>query len=289
MNFLFLLRQTAREWSEDDAPMLGAALAYYTAFSLAPLLVIATALAGLFLGPEAAQGRIFEQLRGLVGDQGGLAMQEFVKSAAARPMDGVVSAVIGVGALLLGASGVFGQIQASLNRIWGVAPRPGQAIRALLKSRLLSFGFILVVGFLLLVSLMLSAAISFYAQWVSGMAPGLHFVTRVLDVLISLTLTTTLFALIFKFLPDVRIAWRDVWVGSVLTAVLFSVGKLALGIYLGVSGVGSSFGAAGSLVVVLLWVYYSAQILFFGAEFTQVWANRYGTKLRPARGAEFVD
>ncbi len=289
MSAFSLFKQTVREWSADNVPTLGAALAYYTVFSLAPLLVISIAIAGFVFGGDAAQGRIFEELRRLVGDQGGLAMQDVVRSAASQPRTGVLSAIAGIIALLIGASGVFGQLQASLNIIWGVAPRPGRGIAGVVKDRILSFSFILVVGFLLLVSLLLSAAITFCAQWVGGIAPGVEFLAHASDIILSLAITTTLFALIFKFLPDARIAWRDVWIGALLTAVLFSAGKFALGFYLGMSSVGSSFGAAGSLIVLLLWIYYSAQILFFGAEFTQVWANRRGSHIKPARDAAFVD
>lgn len=261
--------------------MLGAALAYYTVFSLAPLLLISIALAGFFLGEEAARGQVLNQLSGLIGEQGGQAMQDMVQNANAKPTTGLVASIIGVVTLLFGASGVFGQLQTSLNIVWGVEPKPGRGITGLLKDRFLSFGFILVVGFLLLVSLILTAAITFVAEWLGRMTPGLEALAQVLNFVLSFGVITVLFALIFKYLPDAKIAWKDVWLGAVITAALFVLGKFALGLYLGTGSVGSSFGAAGSLIILLLWVYYSAQILFFGAEFTQVWANRFGEKVVP--------
>jgi membrane protein len=282
---LSLFKQTASEWMEDDAPTLGAALAYYTVFSLAPLMTIAIAIAGFFFGKEAAQGQIFDELRGLLGEEGGKAVEEMVQSASAQPTAGIVATIISVIMLLFGASGVFGQLQASLNAIWGVKPKPGRGVLGTIQDRLLSFGFTLVVGFLLLVSLLLTAGIALVADWVGSLMPGSETIAQMLNILFSLAMITLLFAMIFKFLPDAKIAWRDVWVGAFITAALFTIGKFALGIYLGKSGVASSYGAAGSLIVLLLWVYYSSQILFFGAEFTQVYANRFGTRVAPADNA----
>ena len=280
-----LLKQTASEWMEDDAPSLGAALAYYTVFSLAPLMTIAIAIAGFFFGKEAAQGQIFDELRVLLGEEGGKAIEEMVQSASAQPTVGVVATVISVIILLFGASGVFGQLQASLNRIWGVKPKPGRGVLGMIQDRLLSFGFTLVVGFLLLVSLLLTAGIALVADLAGGLMPASETLAQLLNFVLSLAIITLLFAMIFKFLPDAKIAWRDVWIGAFLTALLFTVGKFALGLYLGKSSVASSYGAAGSLIVLLLWVYYSSQILFFGAEFTQVYANRFGSCVAPAENA----
>ena len=282
---LSLFKQTASEWMEDDAPSLGAALAYYTVFSLAPLMTIAIAIAGFFLGAEAAQGQIFDELRGLLGADGGKAVEEMVQSANAQPTAGVVATIISVIMLLFGASGVFGQLQASLNAIWGVKAKPGRGVLGLIKDRLLSFGFTLVVGFLLLVSLLLTAGMALMADWIGGLMPGSEALAYILNIVLSLSMITLLFATIFKFLPDAKIAWHDVWIGAFLTALLFTIGKFALGIYLGKSGVASSYGAAGSLIVLLLWVYYSSQLLFFGAEFTQVYANRFGSRVAPADNA----
>ena len=280
-----LLKTTFFEWLDDQAPTLGAALAYYTVFSLAPLLIITIAIAGLVFGAEAAQGQIFDQLRGLLGAASGKAMQEIVQSASAEPKTGVVATVIGFVTLLFGASGVFGQLQASLNIIWGVQPKPGRGIVGIIRDRSLSFGFILVVGFLLLVSLLLTAAIAFVGKQFGTMVPGMEAVIQLLNSILSLAVITLLFAMMFKILPDANIAWRDVWTGAFITALLFTIGKFALGLYLGRSGVASSYGAAGSLIVLLLWVYYSSQILFFGAEFTQVYANRFGSHVTPSSNA----
>jgi membrane protein len=280
-----ILRQSAAKWMEDKAPTLGAALAYYTVFSLAPLLIIAISIAGFVLGEEAAKGQIFEQLRILIGDQGARSIQDVVQSANARPAAGLFAGIMGVVTLIGGASGVFGQLQTSLNIIWGVEPRPGLGITGFLKNRFLSFSFILAIGFLLLVSLLLSAAITFISKWVGGISTTTELLVQCINIVLSLGVTTMLFALIFKYLPAAKIAWRDVWVGAVLTAVLFSIGKFGLGIYLGASSVGSSFGAAGSLILLLVWVYYSSQILFFGAEFTQVYANRFGSHVQPSANA----
>ena len=274
---------------EDDAPSLGAALAYYTVFSLAPLMTIAIAMAGFFFGKEAAQGQIFDELRVLLGEEGGKAVEEMVQSANAQPTAGVVATIISVIILLFGASGVFGQLQASLNAIWGVKAKPGRGVLGLIKDRLLSFGFTLVVGFLLLVSLLLTAGMALMADWIGGLMPGSEALAYILNIVLSLSMITLLFATIFKFLPDAKIAWHDVWIGAFLTALLFTIGKFALGIYLGKSGVASSYGAAGSLIVLLLWVYYSSQILFFGAEFTQVYANRFGSRVAPADNAVPVE
>ena len=280
-----LLKATAFEWLDDQAPTLGAALAYYTVFSLAPLLIISIALAGLVFGAEAAQGQIFDQLRGLLGDAGGKAMQEIVQSASAEPKTGVVATVIGFVTLLFGASGAFGQLQASLNIIWGVQPKPGRGILGIIRDRILSFGFILVVGFLLLVSLLLTAAIAFVGKQFGAMVPGMEALIQILNSILSLAVVTLLFGMMFKILPDANIAWRDVWIGAFITALLFTLGKFALGFYLGRSGVASSYGAAGSLIVLLVWVYYSSQIVFFGAEFTQVYANRFGSHVTPSSNA----
>lgn len=280
-----LLKQTGVEWIDDKAPMLGAALAYYTAFSLAPLLILSIALAGFVFGQEAARGQIFDQMRMLIGDEGARAMEDMVQNANAKPATGLVAAIVGVATLLVGASGIFGQLQTSLNIIWGVEVKPGRGIMGMVRDRFLSFGFILVVCFLLLVSLLLSAGITFVATWIGGVAVGTEILAHAANALLSIGIITLLFALMFKYLPDAEVAWRDVWVGAFLTACLFALGKFALGLYLGASTVSSSFGAAGSLIVLLVWVYYSAQIMFFGAEFTQVYANRFGTHVRPSANA----
>ncbi len=284
-----LLKQTANEWLEDQAPMLGAALAYYTVFSLAPLLMIAISLAGFFFGPEAAQGRIFDELSGLIGSESARAMQDIVANAGEKTSTGVLATIIGIVTLLFGASSVFGQLQVALNAVWNVKPKPGRGVMGFIRTRFLSFGFIIVIGFLLLVSMVLTVAITFVSEWVGGMSETMEWLTMIINFVLSFGIITLLFALIFRYLPDARVAWHDVWIGAVITALLFSVGKTALGVYLGMGSVGSSYGAAGSLIVLLVWVYYSAQILLFGAEFTQVYANRFGQHVSPSEHAIAVD
>jgi membrane protein len=285
---LDLLKQAAWDWFDDSAPTLGAAVAYYTVFSLAALFIIAVSIAGLVFGREAAQGQIFEQLRALIGETSAAAMQDVVESANSKPVTGVFATIVGFITLIIGASGVFAQLQASLNAIWRVEPKPGRGLWGLIQDRVLSFGFILVVGFLLLISLILTAIIAFIGEWFGGFVPGVETLIQVLNAILSLAIITLLFATIFKFLPDVKIAWRDVWIGALITAALFTAGKEILGLYLGKSGVASSYGAAGSLIVLLLWVYYSAQIVFFGAEFTKAYANRFGSHVTPAENAVAV-
>jgi membrane protein len=271
-----LVKTTASEWVADDAPRLGAALAYYTMLSVAPLLVVVAAIGGLVYGQAAARGELAQQLQGLVGRQGAELLQTMLANAY-HPAAGVVASVIGVIVLLLGATGVFVELQGSLNRIWGVQGQAPGGVWGFFRTRLLSFLMVLAVGLLLLASLVLSAVLTAVGRHFSG--AGSTVLWQVINLAVSLGVITLLFALIFKLLPDADIAWKDVWVGAALTAVLFTIGKSLIGLYLGTSTVGSTYGAAGSLAVFLVWVYYSAQILFFGAEFTQVYANRYGTHL----------
>jgi membrane protein len=283
-----LLRRTYEEWSEDRVPRLAAALAYYTTFSVAPLLVVLIAIAGAIFGTEAVRGQLDDQIRALLGQDAARAVQDMVQSASGHPSSGVVATVLGTAALLFGATGVFGELQDSLNTIWEVKPKPGRGVRGLVQDRLLSFGMVLAIAFLLVVSLVVSAVLAGVGEFVGGYAGALEPLWHAVDVLISIVVLTMLFAAIFKWLPDVEIAWRDVWVGAAVTAVLFTIGKLLIGLYLGRSSMTSVYGAAGSLVLLLLWVYYSAQILFFGAELTQVYANSYGTRVMPAPNAEPV-
>ena len=216
-----ILKKAAWDWMEDQAPTLGAALAFYTVFSLAPLLVITIAIAGLVLGQEAAQGQIFDQLRILIGAASAEAVQDVVQNANTKPATGVLTTIIGILALLFGASGVFGQLQTSLNAIWGVEPKPGRGVWGIVQDRILSFGFILVVGFLLLVSLLLTAAIAFAGEWLGGMFPAIETIVQIANSILSLAVITLLFAMIFKFMPDAKIAWRDVWIGAFITASAF--------------------------------------------------------------------
>jgi membrane protein len=275
-----MLKQTFTDWSNDKVPRLGAALAYYTVFSIVPLLVIIIAIIGLVFGQEAAQGYIIEQIAGLVGEQSANAIKDMLERAN-QPSTGIVATVVAIVTLLFGASGLFGQLQDALNSIWGVEPKPDRGIWGMIQDRFLSFMAVLGTAFLLLVSLVLSAGLSAFGKWFGGWLPAPEFVLQALNFVISFGVITVLFAMMFKLLPDARIAWNDVWVGAAITALLFTIGKLLIGLYLGKSDVGSAYGAAGSLVILLVWVYYSAQILLFGAEFTQVYANTSGARIVP--------
>jgi membrane protein len=277
-----LFRQAGSEWVEDKAPRLGAALAYYTVFALAPLLIVVIGIVGLIYGEQAAEGQVLTQFDNLVGEQGGDAIRTMVASAG-RPGAGVVGTVLGIAMLLVGATGLFGQLQDALNTIWEVEPKPGLGIWALIRARFLSFGMILGIAFLLLVSLVVSAVLAAMASLMGEV--GTSVLGHAIDLVVSLLVLSLLFAMIYRYLPDAQIAWKDVWLGAVVTAVLFTVGKFAIGLYLGHSGVGSAYGAAGSLAVLLVWIYYSAQVFLFGAELTQVYANRFGSRIQPAENA----
>jgi len=280
-----LIKDTFSEWTEDKVPRLAAALAYYTAFALAPLLLIAIAVAGLVFGHEAATNQIGQQLSGLLGPSAAEAVNAMVQASSANKGGGILASIIGVVTLLFASSGVFGELQDSLNTIWEVQPKPNQGILATLKQRFFSFAMVLGVGFLLLVSLVLSAALGALGGLVGGDQANQSLVWKAINFVVSFGVTTLLLALIYKILPDAKVQWRDVWVGALVTALLFTLGKAALGWYLGRPGTTSTYGAAGSFVALLLWVYYSAQILFFGAEFTQVYAKAYGSKIEPAENA----
>ena len=279
-----VLKETYSEWSEDKASRLAAALAYYTAFSIAPLLLISIAVAGLVFGREAAQGQVSAQIQGAVG-QDAAAMIETSLANSQDTGAGTIAAIVGLATLIWSASNVFSQLQDALNTIWEVAPDPNAGLLGTVKRRFLSMTMVLGIGFLLLVSLALSAAISVIGGLFEGLLPGGATVWQLVNFGLSFAVVTLLFAAIYKVLPDVDIAWSDVWIGGAVTALLFSIGKLLIGLYLGYASVGSTFGAAGSLLVFLVWVYYSAQILFFGAEFTQVYARRYGSRIRPSEDA----
>jgi len=272
------------EWTEDNASRLAAALAYYAAISLSPLLIILLGIVGLGFGPKAAAGQIMSQMEGLVGQQGAKLVQDIIASAN-RPTTGIVSTVVGTIILLLGAAGVFGALRDGLNTVWEVTPKAGQGVIGLIKDRFLSLAMVLGVGFLLLVSLVISATLSGLGKYMARILPLPLVLLQVINILISFAVITLLFALIYKVLPDVEIAWHDVWIGAVITSFLFTIGKFAIGLYLGKSTVGNAYGAAGSLVIILIWIYYSAQILFFGAELTQVYANTFGSRIRPRADA----
>lgn len=282
-----LLKDTFTAWSKDNVPRHGAALAYYTVLSLVPLLVVIITMIGLIFGRQVGQSYILEQIGSLVGPQSAEAIRDMIQRAS-EPSTGIVATVTATVTLLFGASGVFAQLQDSLNSIWGVKPKEG-GLWGLIRDRFMSVAALLGTGFLLLVSLVLSAALSAVGKWFGGMLPAPEFVLQILDLLISLAVITGLFAMIFKVLPDAQVAWSNVWVGAALTALLFTIGKFAIGFYLGKSDVGSAYGAAGSLVIVLIWVYYTAQILLFGAEFTQVYADRVGAGIVPSEHAVLAD
>ena len=276
-----LTREAFNQWWNEDRPFeLAAALAYYTLFSLAPLLVIAVSVAGFFFGREAAQNQIVQTLSGFVGKDAGLVIQTMIENAAKQQTsDSIIAVIVGVALLLFGAGGVIGQLQSSLNMIWGVEPKPGQGVLGFVKERFISYAMVLGVGFLLLVSLIVSAALSAFDQFLEGTMPGTGILLQIIHFLVSLGLIAFMFAAIYRFMPDARIAWKDVAIGGFLTALLFNVGKYFIGLYIGQSSVASVYGAAGSIVTLLLWIYYSSLIFFFGAEMTQVYAAKYGSGL----------
>lgn len=286
-NFVFLLKETFRKWSEHKDSRLAAALAYYTVFSLAPLLILVIAIAGSVLGEEAARGQIVEQLRQLLGSQGAEVI-ETVIAGAHQPEKNVsiIASTISVVVLIFGATGVFIQLQDALNTIWEVSPKPESNIRIFIISRFLSFGLVMGIAFLLLVSLVISAGLTFLTDYLGSLSSGI--IWSAINIIISFSVITLLFALIFKYLPDVKIVWNDVLIGAIITALLFTGGKYLIGLYLGKSTFSSAYGAAGSLVVLLFWIYYSAQIVFMGAEFTQIYARHYGSRVTPSDYAEFV-
>lgn len=279
-----MLKRTYQDWKEDRASRLAASLAYYTIFSIAPLLVIAIAVAGFIWERESVEAQVMGQVQGLVGVEGANFVGDLIESASGRA-EGVIATIIGVITLLFGALGVFNELHNSLNIIWEVKEEKAegfwQAVKKAVVDRFLSFTMVLGIGFLLLVSLVVSAGLSATQELLGNAFPIPEFFLQLINLIISIGVITVLFAMIYKYLPDAEIPWRFVWLGAFVTAILFSLGKLLIGLYLGNSAVASSFGAAGSLVLLLVWVYYSAQILFFGAEFTQVYANMYGPKILP--------
>jgi membrane protein len=283
-----LLKTIFIKWLEDDPFQSAAALSYYTLFSLAPLLIISIAVAGFVFGREAAQNQIVSTIQGLIGQESAQAVQAMIQNASTRPKTGMISTLLGGVILLFGAGGVVGQLQTSLNTIWGVKTQSESGLRDFIRKRFISFAMVLGVGFLLLVSLAVSAFISGLTQFIGSLFEGVKLIAHLLDILISFGFITLLFAMIYKFLPDVEIQWQDVWTGAALTSILFTIGKILIGLYLGSSGVTSIYGAAGSLITVLLWVYYSSLIFLFGAEFTEVYANTYGSGVVPTQNAQSI-
>jgi membrane protein len=282
-----LLKEAATDWSRDRAPRLGAAQAYYTVFSVVPFLILIIGMIGMVFGKEAAQGTIVEQLALLVGEHSAATIKEMIQRAE-QPATGLLSTLIAIITLLVGASGFFGELQDALNTVWGIEPKKGRGMWGLIQDRFLSFLTVLGIGFLLLVSLMLSVALSAFGKWFGNLLPFPELILQILNFLLSFGVITGLFALMFKVLPDAHIAWRDVWVGAAITSALFTLGKFLIGLYLGKTNIESEYGAAGSLVIFLVWVYYSGQILLYGAEFTKVYANRMGEHIAPTSEAEMV-
>jgi membrane protein len=273
-----LVSAAVQSWLDDYAPSMGAALAYYTMFSLAPLLLIVVSVTGLAFGEEAARGEVFSQVRGLIGEEGAVAVQGLLTSVSQRG-DGVIGTLIGLIALLIGATTVFAELQSAMDRIWRAPAREKRSgIWNLMRARLLSFGIILGLGFLMIVSLLISAALAALGKWWSPLFGGWEVLAEVINSVASFGLVTAVFAMIYKFMPRVHIQWRDVWVGAAVTATLFTIGKFLIGLYIGRSGISSAFGAAASLAIVLVWVYYSAQIFLMGAEFTWVYAHTLGSR-----------
>jgi membrane protein len=285
-HFYELGKKSVTAWLDDYAPSMGAAISYYTVFSIAPLLLIVIAVAGFVWGREAVQGEIVGQLSGLIGRDGALGIQALVESAH-KPAKGLLATAISLAVLIVGATTVFAELQSALDRVWDVPPAQKKSgIWGTLRARLLSLGFILGLGFLLAVSLVISAGLAALGGWMGGIFPGAELLLQILNSILSLGVAVVLFAMIFKLMPQATVGWRDVWVGAVVTAVLFEIGKALIGLYIGKSSVTSSFAAAGSLVVLLLWVYYSAQIFLLGAEFTWVYAHDHGTLARKGNAAE---
>ncbi len=271
-------KETVVRWTEDKASALAAALAYYSLFSLAPLVLIAVAVAGLVFGQQAAEGELYTQLAGLIGDASAKALQGIVANMHQQKSGGVLATIVGLATLFFGATGVFAQLQDSMNTIWKAKPPTTNGIVDFLRVRLLSFSMVLGIGFLLLVSLVLSAVLAAVGEYLGSFLPGGAAVGQALNATVSLVVVTVLFAMIYKLLPDTYVAWRDVWLGALVTSLLFTIGKFAIGVYLGKASVASSYGAAGSVVILLLWVYYSSMILYLGAEFTHVYSMRYGSR-----------
>ena len=274
---LNLIKATFTAWIDDNAPSMGAALAYYTVFSIAPLLLIVISIAGLIFGVDVARGEIFAQLQGLMGTTGALVVQGLLESVS-KPAESVTAAIVGVILLLIGATTVFAELQDDLDRIWRAPKRTQDAgIFGLIRTRVLSFGMILGIGFLLIVSLIFSAALAALGKWWEPLFGGFWLLANLVDVTLSFVLITIAFAMIYKLMPRMKIDWRDVWIGALVTAFLFTIGKFLIGFYIGRSGIASGFGAAGSLVVVLVWIYYSAQIFLMGAEFTRIYSYTLGS------------
>jgi membrane protein len=278
--FLSVCGSSLRAWWDDDAPRLGASLAYYTLFAIAPILLVATAIAGMAFGAEAVRGEIVGQLDQLIGTEGALAVQSLLEGASQR-RTGILATMLGSVTFVIAATGAFLELQNALNTIWRVKPSPRANFKAFVLDRVRSFGLVVAIGFLLMVSLAVTAALAALNGWLARYAPDAPLLWSGVSMCVSLVVTTGLFGLLFRVLPDVHLRWRDVMTGALATAVLFTIGQQLIGVYLGRSSMASSYGAAGSVMILLLWVYYSCQILLLGAEFTRVYAQRDGSKPVP--------
>ena len=276
-----LCEKAVYRWLDDRAPTMGAAIAYYTVFSLAPILVMVIAVAGLAFGQQAAEGALFGELADLIGPESAVAVQAMLRSASST-RSGILATAVGIGALIIAATAVLGELQSALNVIWKVPASGGRGVWHFLKSRLLSLAVILVIGFLLLVSLVISTALAAFSDYLDWLLPGLATILRIVHLILSFAFTTVLFAMIFKILPDSPVEWEEVWLGAVIAALLFTLGKHLISLYIGSSNMASTYGAAGALIIVLVWVYYSVQILLLGAEFAKAYSDRRQA-LREAR------
>jgi membrane protein len=283
-----LLQDTAQAWISDNATMMSGSIAYSTVFSIAPLFIISVGIASLVFGEQASRGELYRAIDGLVGSEGATAIQAVIQASAQKPHTGTLATIISTAVLLIGASSAFSQLQQSLNLIWKVEAQTHHKVWAMIRQRLLTFGMVLVIGFLLLVSLLLTATLTAVGTYLQHLLPGGATFWMIVNTLVSFGVVTALFAAIFKILPDAKIRWKDVLVGAILTTALFNIGKFLIGFYIGRSSIASSYGAMGSLVVFLVWVYYSSAILLFGAEFTRQWTNRTRATVPPADYAKQI-
>jgi membrane protein len=283
--FLRTFTGAAKAWWDDDCTRLGASLAFFTLFAIGPVLLAATSIAGMVFGTEAVHAEIVAQLNHLVGRESALTVQNLLDAAAQRP-SGFIATLLGAITFLIASTGAFLELQVALNTIWRVKPRPTGYLYAFVMDRLRSFGLVVAIGFLLLVSLAITAALATFNAWLFRVSPANAMLWSLVNTAVSIVVTTGLFAMLFRFLPDVRLRWRDVSTGAVVTALLFTIGQQVIGWYLSQSTIVAGYGAAGSLMILLLWVYYSCQIVLFGAEFTRVWAARHGVKVKPEAFAQ---
>lgn len=284
MIYLNMLKKTFNEWTGDNVPRMAASLSFYTALSLAPLLVLIVSIVGIFFGDEAARGQVVSTLGNEIGYDTASFLEDIVENAS-NNSNGIISTVVSLVMVIIGATGVFMQLQYSLNQVWDIEVEDSGII-TMLRKRLISFGMIITLGFLLLISLVIDAGVSSLDQYLSNVLPSTQIIIRALTVIFSFGISVFLFAFLYKYIPDAKIKWRDVTIGAVVTAILFSLGRFALSLYLGNVGLASTYGAAGSFIVILVWVYYSAQIVMFGAEFTQVYAREMGSSIVPDEGAQ---